>query len=61
MNSLGLIIVGVIVLIVAYYAPIAPSPLRTILNIVGWILVAVGAILLLAFLLGIPVAFGAVR
>jgi hypothetical protein len=62
MGSIGLLIVGVICLIIAYYLPpSAPPPLRSILYIVGWICVAVGLILLLAAILGVPVGLGALR
>jgi hypothetical protein len=56
---LGLLIVGVVLLIVAYYSPRmgAPPVLTTILNVVGWICVAIAIILVIAMLLGIAVAF----
>ncbi len=58
MSAIGLIIVGVILVIVAYYVPPAPPFLKVILNVAGWICIAVGVILLVAYLLGIPIALG---
>lgn len=55
MNSLVLLIVGAVLLIISYYLPPAPPPIKMILNIVGWICVAVGLILLLFLLLGITI------
>jgi hypothetical protein len=57
MNWLLLLIVGVVCLIVAYYVS-APPPLKTVLNIIGWICVAVGLILFVAGLFGVPLRVG---
>jgi hypothetical protein len=57
MNWLFLLIVGIILVVVAYYLPAPPAvppPLKTILLIIGWICVIVGALLFVAFLLGVP-------
>lgn len=51
-NPILLLIVGIVCLVVAAYVT-APPPVRTILNVVGWICVAVGAVLILARLLGV--------
>jgi len=48
-----MIVIGVILLIVAYQVPNQPPPLRTIENVLGWILVAVGLLLLVLGLLGL--------
>ena len=60
---LGFLIVGVILLILAYYAPRLgmPPPLQTILSIVGWICIAIAIILLIALLLNVPLALGPIR
>ena len=52
MTAIGLLIVGVVVLIVGYYAPLPPLG-KIITNIIGWACVAVAAILILASLLGL--------
>ena len=57
MNFVALLIVGIICLVVAYYVSMPPG-LKTVLNVLGWIFVAVGALLLILFLLNIPVNLG---
>lgn len=55
-SPIGLLILGAILLIVSYYIPpTAPPPIRMLLNIVGWICIVVGVILLIALLLHIPI------
>lgn len=51
MSWLALLLIGVVVLIVGYMAPL-PHPVPTILRIVGWIMVAIGGILLVLGLFG---------
>jgi len=60
---IGFLIVGVILLILAYYSPRLgmPPPLQTIMSIVGWICIVIALILLIALLLNIPFAFGPIR
>jgi len=53
MSIVALLIIGVVLLILAYTIPQMPPPVRTILNVLGWILVAVGLILLVLALLGL--------
>jgi hypothetical protein len=52
MSALGMVIVGVILLTLAYFLPQMPPPVRTVLNILGTILLIVGAILLVFSLFG---------
>ena len=59
MGAIGLLIIGAVLVIVAYYLT-APPPAKTICNIVGWCCIAVGLILLLAALLGVPLTLGRV-
>jgi uncharacterized membrane protein HdeD (DUF308 family) len=49
------IILGVILLLLAYLVPGQPDPLYTIEYVLGWILVVVGIILLVLSLAGRPV------
>lgn len=49
-----MIILGIILLIVAYLAPL-PVPLGEICDVVGWILLVIGLILLVLSLAGRPV------
>ena len=51
-QPIALLIVGVVCLIVAYYVSM-PPPVKTIVNVVGWICVAVALILMLASVLGV--------
>lgn len=53
MNPVALLIVGVVVLIVLYFIPAMPPPLRIVLNIIGWCFVAVGAILIVLGVIGV--------
>ena len=57
MSWVGFLIVGIILLIIAWYSPRfpAPPPVTTILNIIGWVCVAIAIILLVAGLLGLAV------
>jgi hypothetical protein len=57
MSAIGLLIVGVVLLILAYYLPMPPG-LKTALNIIGWICTAIGGILLIAAVLGLSLATG---
>lgn len=47
----GCLIAGVILLIVAYMAPV-PAPINRILAVIGWILLVVGLIFLVLALVG---------
>jgi hypothetical protein len=53
MSAFGALIVGIVLLILAYFIPQLPPSVRTVLNILGWILVAVGIILIVFALLGV--------
>jgi hypothetical protein len=54
MNAVGLLIIGVVVLIVLYFVPKMPPPLYVVLSIIGWCAVAVGGILIVLGMLGVP-------
>jgi hypothetical protein len=56
-NFAVLLIVGIICVCIAYYVSMPPG-LKVVLNVIGWICVAVGALLLLLFLLNVPVNLG---
>lgn len=47
MNAIALLIVGIVLLIVLYFVPQIPPPVRTVGNIIGWICVVVGALLII--------------
>lgn len=54
MTGLGLLIVGVILVIVAYFLPATtPPPLKTILNVIGYCCLIVGLILVILALFGV--------
>jgi hypothetical protein len=55
--STGLIalIIGVILLVVAYQVPQLPQPVRTLCMVFGWILAIIGGILLVLAILGVSV------
>ena len=55
MSVVAMLVVGVILLIVAYTVTQMPPPLRQVLTILGWILVGVGLLLLVLGLLGLGV------
>jgi hypothetical protein len=62
MSGLGVLLLGVIVVIVTYYVlPAEPHPLKRIGYAVGWCLIAVGLIVLLAELLGVSIGLGSLR
>ena len=52
MNPITLLIVGIIALVVAYYAGL-PQPGQRIALVLGWVLVLVGGLLFLLGLLGV--------
>jgi hypothetical protein len=58
MGGFGLLIVGIICLVINYFLPAGSTPpiIRTVLNIVGWICIIIGVILLVASLLGIALS-----
>ena len=55
MNWLVLLIIGLIVLAVGWYAPL-PPPIPIVVRWLGAILIVIALILLIVFLLGPPVA-----
>lgn len=50
-----MIILGVILLLLAYLVPGQPAPLYTVETLLGWILLVVGLVLLVLSLAGRPV------
>jgi hypothetical protein len=56
MSWLALVIVGVILLVIGYWAPL-PPPLPVILQIIGWILFAAGVLFLILGLVGTGAAY----
>jgi hypothetical protein len=59
MSAIGLLIVGAVLVILSYYLPAEPPPVKMIVSAAGWICIVVGVILLVAYLLGLPIALGA--
>lgn len=55
MSVVAMLIIGVVLLILAYTVTQMPPPLRQILTILGWILIGVGLVLLVLGLLGVGV------
>lgn len=55
MSVVAMLIVGVVLLILAYTVTQMPPPLRQALTILGWILVGIGLVLLVLGLLGVGV------
>lgn len=55
--STGLIalIIGIILLVVAYQVPQLPPPVRTLCQVFGWILAIIGGILVVLAILGVAV------
>jgi hypothetical protein len=51
-NALAFIIVGIILVVVAYFAPL-PPPAKLIFNIIGWCALLIGVVLLVFGLLSI--------
>lgn len=55
MSALGALILGIILLVVAYNVAM-PAPANTLCRVLGWILTIVGAILIVLSLVGVAVA-----
>lgn len=51
MSWLALVLVGIILLVIGYWAPL-PPPLPVILQIIGWVLFGIGIVLLVLGLVG---------
>jgi membrane protein DedA with SNARE-associated domain len=57
-SALVALIVGVVLLVLGYQLPQAPSPVHQLLLIFGYILAIIGGILVLLLALGLPLAIG---
>jgi hypothetical protein len=59
LQAIVALIVGIVLLVVAYQVPGLPRPVVVLMLVFGYILAIVGGLLLILLVLGVPIALGA--